>query len=68
MRLPHRFAIIRLIVVVARSVSGHRQCGITQERDEGATDGQAHQNRRLDHSLIEIRNHSVCQFCPGVET
>ncbi len=68
MRLQHRFDMVGLIVGAARSVSSHPQCGITQERDEGATNGQAQKNRRLDRSLVDNRNHSVCQSCPDVQT
>src|SRR5260370_33380429 len=68
MRLPHRSDIVGLIVGAARSVSDNPQCGVTQERDKGAANGQAHENPRLDRSLVDSRNHSVCQSCPGVQT
>ncbi len=68
MRLPHRSDIVGLIVGAASSVSGHPRCGITQERDDGAANGQSHENHRLDRSLVDNRNHSVCQSCPGVQT
>jgi hypothetical protein len=68
MRLPHRSAIVGLIVGAARFVSGHPQCGITQERDKGAANGQAQENCRLDRSLVDNRIHSVCQSCPEVQT
>ena len=48
MSLPHRSNIVGLIVGAARSVSGHRKCRITQERDKCAANGQAHENRQLD--------------------
>lgn len=53
MRLPHRSDIVGPIVGATRSVSGHPQCGSPQERDKGAADGQAHENRRLDRFLMD---------------
>lgn len=68
MRLPHHSDIVGLILGVARSVSSHPQCGVTQERDKGAANGQAQKNRRLDRSSVDNRNHSICHFCLGVQT
>ena len=68
MRLPHHSRSGGPITGATRSVSGRPQCGSTQERDKGAADGQAHENRRLDRSLMDNETHSVCHFCPGVQT
>src|SRR5258708_31202358 len=51
-----------------RSLLGHPQCGSTQEREKGGADAQAHKNRWLDSSFMDNRNHSICHFCPGVQT
>jgi hypothetical protein len=72
MRLPHRSKVDRpivgAIVGAARSVLGHTQWGGTEEHGNGAAEGQAQKNRRLDRSLIDNRNHGACQPCPGVQT
>ena len=68
MRLPHHSDIVGLTVRAAHLVSGHSQCGITQERDKGAVNGQSHENHRLDRSLGDNRNHNVCQSCPSIQT
>jgi hypothetical protein len=53
MRLRHRFKIDGPIIGAARSVSGHPEFGSTQDGEKGAADGQAHENRRLDRSLMD---------------
>jgi hypothetical protein len=50
MRLLHHSRSNGPLTEATRSVLGHPQCGRTQKRDHGAIDGQARENRRLDHS------------------
>ena len=68
MRLPYRSRIDGPMVRATMSPSGRPQRGSTQERNEDAKNPPAHDNRRFDRSLMDKRNRSVCQFCPGVQT
>ena len=63
MRLRHRFKIDGLILWAIRSVLGHPQRGSTQERGKCAAHGEAHENLRLNRSLMDNRNHGVCNLC-----
>jgi hypothetical protein len=62
MRLPHHSKSDGPIVGATRSVSGHPQGASTQKPDKSAADGQAHENRRLNRSFMDNRNHSVCHL------
>src|ERR1700677_4486038 len=42
--------------------------GRTRERDKGAAEGQARENRRLDRFLMDNKLHSRAHVCPGVQT
>jgi hypothetical protein len=47
---------------------GCRKCARKPERDNGEANGQSQKNHRFEGSLMDNRNHSVCQSCPGVQT